>query len=80
MTDRKIVCIQCDWCGSPDETLKDFNPFNLDEKIHGCPQCKSIDEFRIACDEPGCDQTVECGTNTKDGYRATCLKHRPDQP
>jgi hypothetical protein len=31
----------------------------------------------MACDEPGCEREVSCGTKTADGYRSTCGEHRP---
>lgn len=29
------------------------------------------------CDEPGCRRFPTCGTQTPEGYRSTCSKHRP---
>lgn len=53
------------------------NPFEADSIIYGCPECKAIDSNVACCDEPGCNEGAGSGTPTREGYRWTCYKHRP---
>jgi len=55
------------------------SPFNPDETLYACPNCKQCDEgFRELCDEPGCTKDATCGWPTPDGgYRRTCAEHMP---
>ena len=71
----KCICKECDWKGGEGETLVATNPFNSAELIYGCPECKSVDCFILACDEPDCWRPVTCGTRTLGGYRQTCGRH-----
>jgi hypothetical protein len=73
----KVTCKQCDWQGMSDDLLTAINPFDPEDIITGCPDCKCIDDARIACDEPDCWRDASCWTPTTDGYRQTCSKHRP---
>ncbi|KKL83145.1 hypothetical protein LCGC14_1977660 [marine sediment metagenome] len=75
----KTVCEMCEYQSSNAflDHLNGVNPFNVEEIIHGCPECKSIDSFRSACDEPGCWELVSCGTPSAGGYRTTCRAHKP---
>lgn len=66
-------CTECNWIGS--EPLVSQNPFAHDDKIHGCPACKSVECFVAVCDEPGCNKDVSCGWPSADGYRSTCHDH-----
>lgn len=77
MTDLKIKCNECVWRGLESEMLTAPNPFDADDSIIGCPQCKSVNSLFNACDEPGCWLSVSCGTPTPGGYRSTCGKHQP---
>lgn len=73
----KVRCEECDWHGEESEILTAKNPFDETETINGCPNCKSVDSIRVACDEPGCFEFSSCGTPTDNGYRQTCGKHAP---
>lgn len=75
----KIKCTECKWIGKWDDVLQATNPFDSDDIIFGCPSCKSVDQFRYVCDEPGCKEEVSCGTATDEGYRRTCGKHCPER-
>lgn len=56
--------------------LRAANPFNPDDEIVGCPNCKQCDEgFTCICDEEGCDKPITCGWPSELGYRRTCYKH-----
>lgn len=77
MTDRKLVCQECNWQGRTSDCLEATNPFGKEGTIHGCPDCKEVECFATACDEDGCWESVTCGTPTPDGYRMTCSKHEP---
>jgi hypothetical protein len=68
---------RCGWHGTSDEVLKAQDPFDPDETLWACPECKDLFGLSLACDEPDCWDGATCGTPTKDGYRNTCGKHVP---
>jgi hypothetical protein len=76
---KKVKCSErrCNWRGQDDELLRGKNPFDADDIVIGCPECKRIDSIVCVCDEDGCWDKVTCGTPTPDGYRNTCGKHSP---
>jgi hypothetical protein len=78
---QKLVCPErrCGWHGWSYEMLLAPHPFGEPGTVTGCPKCKGVDVLVVACDEPECWLEVTCGTPTKDGYRGTCGKHRPDE-
>ena len=73
----KCQCSQCDKHLMTDELLTHPNPFDLDDVIYGCPNCKSIDCFEKICDEDGCEDVASGGHPTSSGYRITCFVHTP---
>ena len=75
---KRIICCSCGHRMNSDDALEAPNPFDQNDVIYGCPNCKGIDSFEAVCDEPGCWKTVGCGTPTNNGYRNTCSQHRPD--
>ncbi len=75
---RKIVCKECGWKGEANQLLTGNNPFAPDEIVFGCPECKSVDCHRPACDTENCWSCVTCGIMTPDGYRSTCSRHMPE--
>jgi hypothetical protein len=76
---NKVRCNvrRCDWRGLQEDVLTAPNPFDNEDTIIGCPNCKSIDTIETVCDEDGCWELVTCGTPTENGYRTTCYKHVP---
>jgi len=76
----KAVCDErkCRWHGPLSKCLTAQNPFEKDEIIHGCPECKTVESIRCACEHPGCWEPVTCGTPTRDGYKNTCGDHAPE--
>lgn len=75
--DRRFICEECGWRGADAELLRASNPFDPDEGMVGCPDCKEPNSMVFACDEPGCWAQVSCGTSTATGYRSTCYRHKP---
>ena len=73
----KTICNDCVWRGDDLELLREENPFEKNDFLYACPNCKSIFGLRVACDEPECWNEVTCGTPTPNGYRQTCGKHAP---
>jgi len=66
---------RCGWLGDSNTLLRAPNPFEPDEELTACPQCKGFD-VSAACDEPVCTRAGGCGWPTKDGgYRHTCWEH-----
>jgi len=76
MTD--VICKTCGWRGPRADCLVGPHPFTHGDLIYGCPQCRDVECFAVACDEVGCWMPITCGTPTAAGYRQTCSKHRPD--
>jgi len=80
---RKYVarwyCTECNWYGTIGEFLSAPNPFDENDSIIGCPNCKQVECIEAACDEPGCKKSASCGTPSGDGYRVTCGNHKPTE-
>ena len=72
----KAKCQECAYICNTSDILRAPNPFDKDDNVSGCPECKSVDSFVRVCDEPGCNREVACGTPTPAGYRQTCGRHR----
>lgn len=77
----KLRCRErhCDWRGLENELLLEPNPFDRNDALTGCPDCKGVDTTQEACDEPECWEFSSCGTPTENGYRRTCHKHLPKE-
>jgi len=77
----KMKCTECGWIGTPAMTDKVPDPRPLAKFArdiwHICPACRTPENFRSLCDEPGCEIEMSCGTLTPDGYRNTCHRHAP---
>lgn len=72
----KCVCEECRWQGTMNQLLKAPNPFDADDQIVACPNCKTISSsVRVACMFAGCFEVATCGTPTSDGYQHLCGKH-----
>jgi hypothetical protein len=73
----KVQCRECYWIGLRKNLLFGVNPFNVEETIHGCPECKQCtDGFDGLCYIEGCEELAGCGFPTKaHGYLFTCHKH-----
>ena len=72
---NKLMCGECDHFCTSTEILKATNPFDQDDTLIFCPNCKSVNTMICICDEPGCLSKATCGTPSADGYRNTCLLH-----
>jgi hypothetical protein len=69
---------RCNWTGDSNEMLTAPNPFDPEDTLTVCPECKTLEHsVWMACDEPGCWRAVTAGTPTTDGYRNTCYDHTP---
>lgn len=78
MSEERWSCKEClKWIGATGELLTAPNPFDPDDTIYGCPQCKSIDSMIQVCDEPGCTSVASGGTPHPGGYKMHCHKHPP---
>ena len=80
MSAEKCVCDnwRCKWVGTIDQALSAPDPFNECNTLYACPKCRDSTLVR-ACDEPGCNRQVTCGTPTANGYRQTCYTHMPKE-
>ena len=50
----KLICEECGWTGVEEEVLTEMNPFMLEAICYGCPECKEIEPFILACKHEGC--------------------------
>lgn len=71
----KRFCDECGWRGHQADILTAANPFDSEDVVVGCPQCKCVNTIKTCCDEPGCWEPDDCGTPTAEGYRRTCGEH-----
>lgn len=69
------VCQSCGWVGDDHELLRATSPFDADDVICACPECKTVEDVLNACDEPGCNRDAGCGFPSPTGYRRTCMEH-----
>lgn len=77
---RTLICKDCDSIISEGGVLRAENPFNPEYELLGCPNCKAVDQFRLACAASGCTSEVSMGMPHEDGvYRSTCSKHGPER-
>jgi rubredoxin len=68
-------CTNCRWHGEEKKLLHADSPFNPQDELVACPQCKSVYDLVNMCDEPNCTDEATCGFPTPTGYRRTCGKH-----
>jgi hypothetical protein len=78
LSPNRLFCESCNWRGTVDDILAAPHPFDPEDTVSGCPQCREIGGLCQVCDEEGCWDMASCGTPLKDGgYRRTCHRHRP---
>lgn len=71
----KYRCNECgDYCEDK-ELLVATNPFDGEEMIYGCPQCKCVNEMVRVCDHAGCRDDATCGMPTEKVYKHLCGFH-----
>jgi hypothetical protein len=75
-------CNVCKHVADYSSLLRAPSPFDPEEVLFGCMQCKQcVEGFVLLCDELGCNKHVSCGWPTGniddswDGYRNTCSDH-----
>ena len=70
-------CKVCNWIGGDKEMLKASSPFDAEDTLRACPECKQCTEgFDLLCNISGCKEIGDCGFPTKmHGYMWTCYKH-----
>jgi len=74
----KVACTECYWQGVMAQTLNAQNPFDLKERIIGCPQCKSIDSLCTICYAHNCWKTTTCGVPIENNYLWLCSDHNKE--
>lgn len=73
---HKLFCTACHHVIMSDDQLKAPHPFDPPCECYGCPLCRGIDCFTVACDHEGCERESSQGWKEPDGtYRVTCSKH-----
>lgn len=63
------------------ETLTAPNPFDPDDIVTGCPNCKAVNSLTGACQVGNCERPAGGGHPGGHGYRYvwTCWEHRPNK-
>lgn len=79
---QKVVCAECEWRGplSAVDHVDDPRPHPgaAADRWQVCPQCRTPEQIRVACEADGCWREVTCGMRHQDGiYRHTCSSHAP---
>lgn len=69
---EKFRCC-CGWHGT--EYLQAPNPFDPEDTVSGCPQCKAVDTIDVACAVPECWEATCQGMMTDVGYKWLCRLH-----
>ena len=77
MSSDRVRCDECDWTGRINDQLKAANPFDHEDAVYGCPQCKGVDQFTMLCEVEDCYREATCGTPKDDHYWQTCGRHAP---
>lgn len=72
---NRFKCEDCWSIVTSDRLLRAESPFDPDDEIVGCPECKSIVGFISLCHETGCSEQASMGKSTEDGYVNSCHKH-----
>lgn len=76
MSARKWRCECCSEVVADDELLYAPSPFDPDDQLVGCPECRSAEGFAELCEIEGCLRGATCGGPSSDGvYRRTCSEH-----
>lgn len=69
-------CLECDVVSAEDEVLTAVSPFDADDIIWGCPECKAVNRFEMLCRRIDCSEEATVGRLCSDGaYRFTCAWH-----
>lgn len=74
---ERWICTECDYVSGT--YLTGPNPFDPDDEIIGCVNCKSVDSLVAACWK--CDRRAGIGTTASTEYRyiQTCGEHNPER-
>ena len=70
----RLLCDECGWIGDCACVLKAKNPFE-DGAIMACPNCKLVEDLKVACEINGCVEKASCGKSTANGYVRCCGDH-----
>ena len=62
-------CTECGHVHENDALLVAPNPFDPEQTLTGCPDCKEIGQFREVCQAPGCRNDATCGKPNWRGFR-----------
>lgn len=71
---KKYVCKDCGAVSF--ECLSAPNPFDTEDIITGCPNCKEVETLLQACHFSGCNQPASGGYPNVLGYRYACLCYK----
>ena len=75
--ERLVRCETCRTVTRKADLLVAPSPFDPQDELTGCPNCKDVNAHNALCDRVGCRRETTAGTSTPDGYRWTCHEHRP---
>jgi hypothetical protein len=77
---EKWRCNECDAISSA--ILSAPNPFDQEDTLHACPECRSVNSLSAACQHPECSKPATGGHPGGLGYRYAwlCWEHSPMNP
>ena len=74
----KWKCVICDHKFYSYQFLTATSPFDEEDMLYACPECRYTREPIGLCEENGCELTASCGTPFGDGdYKHHCPLHPP---
>lgn len=76
----KVICEtyrRVCWRGTVKQVLRAQSPFDPEQEITACPNCKDDENLKAACDIEGCWNEATCGTPVPDArrYVRVCGEH-----
>jgi len=75
MASDRAVCRECGWMGRNAQMLTAPNPFNAEDEVNGCPNCKSVSCLLVACQVDGCRKEASVGFPKDGDYVNACGDH-----
>jgi len=76
------LCSECGHICYDEFILTAANPFDAEDKVAGCPHCKSVGSFLGACMDEACGLESSHGCPGGFGFRyvQVCWNHSPSNP
>lgn len=73
--EEKLICGECGAVIRHGDKLTAESPFDPEDIVIGCPECRMIDTLIRLCDRPGCTNSAVFGKPSGTDYIFVCNKH-----